>query len=104
MSFRAPRVALHLQTIWPHLPTLLARIDAHAAGLAALSDTLADTRVQRSRGRDLADWEGLRDWFTLVGRAVRWTSCGMRPCARPAVAAGQRQTHAALGCRGHVPP
>ncbi|MEV6995624.1 DUF2397 domain-containing protein [Streptomyces sp. NPDC093228] len=67
VSFRAPRIALHLQTIWPHLPTLLACIDANAAGLAALSDTLADTRVQRSRGRDLADWEGLRDWFTDSG-------------------------------------
>lgn len=67
VSFRAPRIAIHLQKIWPHLPMLLARIDGHAAGLAALSDTLAETRVQRSRGRDLADWEGLRDWFTDSG-------------------------------------
>ncbi|MFI1729326.1 TIGR02677 family protein [Streptomyces acidicola] len=69
VSFRAPRIAAHLRVIWPHLPTLLGRIDVHAAGLGALgtlgalSDALPGTRVQRSRGRDLADWEGLRDWF-----------------------------------------
>ncbi|MFF4836245.1 TIGR02677 family protein [Streptomyces sp. NPDC001315] len=63
VSFRAPRIATHLRVVWPHLPTLLGRIDAHAAGLGALSDALPETRVQRSRGRDLADWEGLRDWF-----------------------------------------
>ncbi|MET9384346.1 TIGR02677 family protein [Streptomyces sp. NPDC002928] len=63
VSFRAPRIAAHLRAIWPHLPTLLSRIDAHAAGLGALSDALPETRVQRSRGRDLTDWQGLRDWF-----------------------------------------
>lgn len=63
VSFRAPRIAAHLRAIWPHLPTLLSRIDAHASGLGALSDALPETRVQRSRGRELADWEGLRDWF-----------------------------------------
>ncbi|MEV0218264.1 TIGR02677 family protein [Streptomyces sp. NPDC050704] len=71
VSFRAPRIAAHLRTIWPHLPTLLGRIDAHAAGLGAdlgaLSGALPETRVQRSRGRDLADWEGLRDWFADTG-------------------------------------
>ncbi|WP_051113682.1 TIGR02677 family protein [Streptomyces davaonensis] len=63
VSFRAPRIAAHLRAIWPHLPTLLSRIDAHASGLGALSDALPETRVQRSRGREMADWEGLRDWF-----------------------------------------
>ncbi|GGN91812.1 hypothetical protein GCM10011579_089030 [Streptomyces albiflavescens] len=63
VSFRAPRIAAHLRAIWPHLPTLLSRIDAHAGGLGALSDALPETRVQRSRGREPADWEGLRDWF-----------------------------------------
>ncbi|MGV9451056.1 TIGR02677 family protein [Streptomyces sp. NPDC003635] len=63
VSFRAPRIAAHLRAIWPHLPMLLSRIDAHASGLGALSDALPETRVQRSRGRELADWEGLRDWF-----------------------------------------
>ncbi|MER5748499.1 TIGR02677 family protein [Streptomyces sp. NPDC002088] len=63
VSFRAPRIAAHLRAIWPHLPTLLSRIDAHAAGLGALSGALPETRVQRSRGRDLTDWQGLRDWF-----------------------------------------
>ncbi|MGW0824625.1 TIGR02677 family protein [Streptomyces sp. NPDC002845] len=67
VSFRAPRIAAHLDRIWPHLPELLARIDAHAAGIGALADGLPETRVQRSRGRDLADWEGLRDWFTDTG-------------------------------------
>ncbi|MFI9765816.1 TIGR02677 family protein [Streptomyces sp. NPDC052415] len=63
VSFRAPRIAAHLRAIWPHLPALLSRIDAHASGLGALSDALPETRVQRSRGRELADWEGIRDWF-----------------------------------------
>ncbi|WP_328870956.1 TIGR02677 family protein [Streptomyces sp. NBC_00287] len=63
VSFRAPRIAAHLRAIWPHLPALLSRIDAHASGLGALFDVLPETRVQRSRGRELADWEGLRVWF-----------------------------------------
>ncbi|MGW5635314.1 TIGR02677 family protein [Streptomyces sp. NPDC003832] len=63
VSFRAPRIADHLRTLWPHLPALLSRVDAHAAGLGALSGALPETRVQRSRGREIADWEGLRDWF-----------------------------------------
>ncbi|MEI5524431.1 TIGR02677 family protein [Streptomyces brasiliscabiei] len=67
ISFRAPRIATHLDAVWPHLPALLARIDAHTAGIGALADGLPETRVQRSRGRDLADWEGLRDWFTDTG-------------------------------------
>ncbi len=67
ISFRAPRIAAHLDAVWPHLPALLARIDAHTAGIGVLADGLPETRVQRSRGRDLADWEGLRDWFTDTG-------------------------------------
>ncbi|WP_405908998.1 TIGR02677 family protein [Streptomyces sp. NBC_00828] len=67
VSFRAPRIAAHLDAIWPHLPVLIARIDAHATGIGALAEGLPETRVQRSRGRDLADWEGLRDWFTDTG-------------------------------------
>ncbi len=67
VSFRAPRIAAQLAAVWPHLPTLLSRIDAHTAGLGALAEGLPETRVQRSRGRDLADWEGLRDWFADTG-------------------------------------
>ncbi|WP_033281910.1 TIGR02677 family protein [Streptomyces sp. NRRL F-525] len=67
VSFRAPRIAAHLDAVWPHLPVLLARIDAHTAGIGALADALPETRVQRSRGRDLVDWEGLRDWFADTG-------------------------------------
>ncbi|WP_416978799.1 TIGR02677 family protein [Streptomyces sp. T028] len=67
ISFRAPRIAAHLDAVWPHLPALLARVDAHTAGIGALADGLPETRVQRSRGRSLADWEGLRDWFTDTG-------------------------------------
>lgn len=66
VSFRAPRIAASLGALWPELPGLLARIDAHAAGLSALADSLPETRVQRSRGREIADWEGLRGWFTDV--------------------------------------
>ncbi len=67
VSLRSPRIAAHLTAVWPHLPALLARIDTHATGIAALAEALPETRVQRSRGRDLADWEGLRDWFTDSG-------------------------------------
>jgi uncharacterized protein (TIGR02677 family) len=67
VSFRTPRIAAHLDALRPQLPALLTRIDEHAAGLGALSDELPETRVQRSRGRDLTDWEGLRDWFTDTG-------------------------------------
>ncbi len=67
VSFRAPRIAAHLDAVRPHLPALLARIDEHTAGIGALADGLPETRVQRSRGRDLADWEGLREWFTTGG-------------------------------------
>ena len=67
VSLRAPRIAAHLDALRPHLPALLARIDAHATGIGALAEALPETRVQRSRGRDLADWDGLRDWFTDSG-------------------------------------
>ncbi|GAA4797247.1 TIGR02677 family protein [Streptomyces ziwulingensis] len=66
VSFRAPRISAALATLWPRLPNLLARLDAHAQGLTGLSaedDGLPETRVQRSRGRERADWEGLRRWF-----------------------------------------
>ncbi len=66
VAFRAPRVSAALDTLWPHLPGLLERLDAHAQGLAGLSaqgEGRSDARVQRSRGRELADWEGLRGWF-----------------------------------------
>ncbi|WP_051852713.1 TIGR02677 family protein [Streptomyces aureocirculatus] len=66
VSFRAPRIAATLDGLWPDLPGLLAHIDTHAAGLGALSDALPETRVQRSRGRELSDWEGLRGWFADV--------------------------------------
>ncbi|GAA1926967.1 hypothetical protein GCM10009716_38810 [Streptomyces sodiiphilus] len=66
VAFRAPRISAALDTLWPHLPGLLARLDAHAQGLTGLSspgDGRPETRVQRSRGREIADWEGLRGWF-----------------------------------------
>ncbi|OLT27895.1 TIGR02677 family protein [Actinomadura sp. CNU-125] len=61
VTFRAPRIAALLDGLWPRLPGMLERLDAHARGLSAL-----DARVQRSRGRELADWEGLRGWFADV--------------------------------------
>lgn len=66
VSFRAPRISAALDTLWPHLPALLSRLDVHAQGLTGLSaegDGRPETRVQRSRGREQADWEGLRGWF-----------------------------------------
>lgn len=66
VSFRAPRISAALDALWPHLPGLLEHLDAHAQGLAGLpaqSEGRTETRVQRSRGRELSDWEGLRGWF-----------------------------------------
>ncbi|MEU9737037.1 TIGR02677 family protein [Streptomyces sp. NPDC048002] len=67
VTFRAPRISEALDTLWPHIPALLDRLDAHAQGLTELSargEARVDVRVQRSRGRELADWEGLRGWFS----------------------------------------
>ncbi|MGA4986627.1 TIGR02677 family protein [Streptomyces cellulosae] len=67
VAFRAPRISAALNKLWPHVPGLLARLDAHAQGLTGLSprgDGRLETRVQRSRGREFADWEGLRGWFS----------------------------------------
>ncbi|MGW8763739.1 TIGR02677 family protein [Streptomyces sp. NPDC055815] len=67
VAFRAPRISAALDTLWPHVPGLLARLDTHAQGLTGLSpqgDGRLETRVQRSRGREVADWEGLRGWFS----------------------------------------
>ncbi|MFJ1649206.1 TIGR02677 family protein [Streptomyces sp. NPDC088258] len=75
VSFRAPRIAAVLELLWPELPGLLKRLDEHAGGLTgvapgggALADGMfaggTETRVLRSRGREPADWEGLRGWFT----------------------------------------
>ncbi|WP_049570390.1 TIGR02677 family protein [Streptomyces sp. SBT349] len=69
VAFRAPRISAALDTLWPHVPGLLARLAAHAQGLPGLSpqgDGRPETRVQRSRGRELADWEGLRGWFSDI--------------------------------------
>lgn len=66
VAFRAPRISEALDTLWPHIPALLVRLDAHAQGLAGLyaqSESRMEIRVQRSRGRELTDWEGLRGWF-----------------------------------------
>ncbi|MFI7289989.1 TIGR02677 family protein [Streptomyces anulatus] len=67
VAFRAPRISAALDTLWPHLPALLEQLDAHAQGLAGLTpqgESHSENRVQRSRGRELADWEGLRGWFS----------------------------------------
>ncbi len=72
VSFRAPRIAGALDQLWPHLPDLLKQLDTHSRGLSgvrAVAGGESATRVQRSRGRELSDWEGLRGWFTdLEGR------------------------------------
>ncbi|MCX4745929.1 TIGR02677 family protein [Kitasatospora sp. NBC_01287] len=63
VAFRSPRIAATLARLWPELPEFLELIGAHATGLGAPAGGLPETRVQRSRGRELADWEGLRGWF-----------------------------------------
>ncbi|MFC8305387.1 TIGR02677 family protein [Streptomyces olivaceus] len=71
VAFRAPRISAALDTLWPHIPALLDRLDSHAQGLTGLStqaqaqgESRPDVRIQRSRGREVADWEGLRGWFS----------------------------------------
>jgi len=73
VAFRAPRISAALDTLWPHIPALLDRLDFHAQGLTGLStqaqaqaqdEGRPDVRIQRSRGREFADWEGLRGWFS----------------------------------------
>ncbi|MBO2451208.1 TIGR02677 family protein [Actinomadura barringtoniae] len=57
----APQIQASLRALWPGLPELLRRIDEADQGLAALEQ--AEIQVQRSRGRGLDDWAGLRAWF-----------------------------------------
>ena len=69
VAFRAPRISAALDTLWPHIPALLDRLDSHAQGLTGLSaqaqgESRPEVRIQRSRGREFADWEGLRGWFS----------------------------------------
>ncbi|SCD34076.1 TIGR02677 family protein [Streptomyces sp. PpalLS-921] len=71
VAFRAPRISAALDTLWPHIPALLERLDSHAQGLTGLSaqaqeqgESRPEVRIQRSRGREFADWEGLRGWFS----------------------------------------
>lgn len=64
VSFRAPRIRSALDLLWPELPALLERINAVAGGLSGVTEGMSEKRVQRSRGRELTDWEGLRSWFT----------------------------------------
>ncbi|AHH98675.1 TIGR02677 family protein [Kutzneria albida] len=46
------------------LTELLAAIDHRYEGLQRLSEHNPELQVQRSRGRDLADWHALRAWFS----------------------------------------
>lgn len=57
----APQIEASLARLWPRLPEVLATVNGADQGLTALRE--ADIQIQRSRGRDLADWAGLRAWF-----------------------------------------
>lgn len=61
----APQIEQSLDRLWPALPGILDRFDQDDRGLAALAE--AEVRVERSRGRRMADWEGLRAWFFAEG-------------------------------------
>ena len=61
VAFFAPQIEQSLLGLWPFLPGLLKRIDETDKGLSALRR--AEIEIQRSRGRDLTDWESLRAWF-----------------------------------------
>jgi uncharacterized protein (TIGR02677 family) len=62
----SPRIEAAIDRLWPRLPEILKSIDAADHGLAALQQ--ADVRIQRSRGRDIDDWAGLRAWFIDDGQ------------------------------------
>nr|WP_273377674.1 TIGR02677 family protein [Actinopolymorpha pittospori] len=59
----APRIQRSLQELTPRLPDILKRIDDHDQGLQRLQAGDGAIAVQRSRGRELDDWNGLRAWF-----------------------------------------
>ncbi|HWS38640.1 MAG TPA: TIGR02677 family protein [Actinoplanes sp.] len=59
----APRIERHLDRLWPHLPALVSTL--REGGLAGAAADLG-VAVQHSRGHDLADWAGLRAWFSDV--------------------------------------
>jgi uncharacterized protein (TIGR02677 family) len=56
----SPRIARHLERIWPHLDRLLTRLGR--GGLAGAAGELGIV-MQRSRGHENADWLALRAWF-----------------------------------------
>lgn len=58
-----PRIERQLDRLWPRLPALLAHL--REGGLAVAAANLG-VMVQHSRGHDLADWTGLRAWFSDV--------------------------------------
>jgi uncharacterized protein (TIGR02677 family) len=58
-----PRIERHLERLWPHLPDLVTQL--REGGLAGAAAGLG-VAVQHSRGHDLADWTGLRAWFSDV--------------------------------------
>lgn len=61
----APQIQVSLDRLWPELPAMLERFDRTDQGLTALAE--ADVRIERSRGRQLTDWAGLRAWFFADG-------------------------------------
>jgi uncharacterized protein (TIGR02677 family) len=58
-----PRIERQLERLWPHLPALMAKL--REGGLAVAAADLGVV-MQHSRGHELADWTGLRAWFSDV--------------------------------------
>lgn len=69
VALLGPRVAADLRRCRPHLPVLLDRINAAEPGLSGLAEIAPGTEIRRGPGRDLADWDALRDWFDTGGDA-----------------------------------
>jgi uncharacterized protein (TIGR02677 family) len=65
VAFHTPRIQASLDVVQPHLRELLDRVDELGGGLAGLEE-VTGARVQRSRGREIADWDALRAWFVDV--------------------------------------
>ena len=89
-SLLSPRIEVAIGTVVAPSARVLMNIDAADDGLAgAAADPTS--RMQRSRGHDLADWAGLRAWFVDATAGQSGGPASRRDAARSAVAAGQRQ-------------
>jgi len=70
VALYTPAIEAALDRLWPYLPALLDALDVYGADFRALAAAQAAASGQtnsagdRSRGRNRADWEEMRSWFS----------------------------------------